>query len=223
MIEKKALFITLDFHTRHDSRLFHLQAFICRNEEWVPIFKLTLPYFLLYKWTGMLFFCLLLPIYHFYYFHWARMLWGSQKQRPLLFCAAHSSPAFIPRRVLDDCRFCAHNTEGVWNDGKEREGDFKKSVSPRLWNEELYRGMLNGLKLKWQPFSRWSGAGSKAWTWFLEQHPPGSGFVCGSGGENKELDCLRPKRRRRRGGRESVSLRAWGRGCLFTPAAVHLL
>lgn len=65
--------------------------------------------------------------------------------------------------------------------------------------------MLNGLKLKWQPFSQWSGAGSKAWTWFLEQHPPGSGFVCGSGGENKELDCLRPKRRRRWGGRESVS------------------
>lgn len=65
--------------------------------------------------------------------------------------------------------------------------------------------MLNGLKLKWQPFSQWSGAGSKAWTWFLEQHPPGSGFVCGSGGENKELDCLQPKRRRRWGGRESVS------------------
>lgn len=55
MIETKALFITLDFHTRHDSRLFHLWAFICRNEEWVPIFKLTLPYFLLYKWPSMLF------------------------------------------------------------------------------------------------------------------------------------------------------------------------
>lgn len=55
MIETKALFITLDFHTRHDSRLFHLRSFICRNEEWVPIFKLTLPYFLLYKWPGMLF------------------------------------------------------------------------------------------------------------------------------------------------------------------------
>lgn len=65
--------------------------------------------------------------------------------------------------------------------------------------------MLHGLKLKWQPFSPRSGAGSKAWTWFLQQHPPGSGFVCGSGGENKELDCLRPKRRRRWGGSESVS------------------
>lgn len=65
--------------------------------------------------------------------------------------------------------------------------------------------MLNGLKLKWQPFSQRSGAGSKAWTWFLEQHPPGSSFVCGSGGENKELDCLQPKMRRRWGGRESVS------------------
>lgn len=96
--------------------------------------------------------------------------------------------------------------ETLW---KMCEGNFKnkilKSVSPRLWKGELYRGMLNGLKLKWQPFSQWSGAGSKAWTWFLEQHPPGSGFVCGSGGENKELDCLRPKRRRRWGGRESVS------------------
>lgn len=60
MIGTKALFITLDFHTRHDSRLFHLRAFICRNEEWVPIFKLTLPYFLLYKWPGMLFF-----VFHF--------------------------------------------------------------------------------------------------------------------------------------------------------------
>lgn len=65
--------------------------------------------------------------------------------------------------------------------------------------------MPNGLKLKWQPFSQWSGAGSKAWTWFLERHPPRSTFVCGSGGENKELDCLQPKRRRRWGGRESVS------------------
>lgn len=96
--------------------------------------------------------------------------------------------------------------ETLW---KMCEGNFKnkilKSVSPRLWKGELYRGMLNGLKLKWQPFSQWSGAGSKAWTWFLEQHPPGSGFVCGSGGENKELDCWRPKRRRRWGGRESVS------------------
>lgn len=95
--------------------------------------------------------------------------------------------------------------EMLW---KKCEGNFNffiKSVSPRLWKRELYRGMLNGLKLKWQPFSQWSGAGSKAWTWFLEQHPPGSGFVCGSGGENKELDCLRPKRRRRWGGRESVS------------------
>lgn len=45
MIETEALFITLDFHTRHDSRLFHLRAFICRNEECVPIFKLNLPSF----------------------------------------------------------------------------------------------------------------------------------------------------------------------------------
>lgn len=45
MIETEALFITLDFHTRHDSRLFHLRAFICRNEECEPIFKLNLPYF----------------------------------------------------------------------------------------------------------------------------------------------------------------------------------
>lgn len=88
---------------------------------------------------------------------------------------------------------------------KNMRGRLIKSVSPRLWEEALYRGMLNGLKLKWQSFSQRSGARSKAWTWFLEQHPPGSGFVCGSGGENKELDCLRPKRRRRRGGRESVS------------------
>lgn len=43
MIETETLFITLDFHTRHDSRLFHLRAFICRNEECVPIFKLNLP------------------------------------------------------------------------------------------------------------------------------------------------------------------------------------
>lgn len=45
MIETEALFITLDFHTRHDSRLFHLRAFICRKEECVPIFKLNLPSF----------------------------------------------------------------------------------------------------------------------------------------------------------------------------------
>lgn len=110
---------------------------------------------------------------------------------------------------MDDCRFCAHNKESLERCERTCEGDFKQSVSRRLWKEELYRGMLNGLKLKWQPFSQWSGAGSKAWTWFLEQHPPGSGFVCGSGGENKELDCLRPKRRRRWGGRESVSCVSW--------------
>lgn len=121
------------------------------------------------------------------------------EQRQLSFCVPRGSPAFSPRRVVgDDYRICPHNNEGVWN-------DFKKSVSPGLWKEELHRGMLHGLKLKWQPFSQWSGAGSKAWTWFLQQHPPGSGFVCGSGGENKELDCLRPKRRRRWGGSESVS------------------
>lgn len=45
MIETEALFITLDFHTRLDSRLFHLRAFICRNEECVPISKLNLPSF----------------------------------------------------------------------------------------------------------------------------------------------------------------------------------
>lgn len=125
--------------------------------------------------------------------------------KELLFCAPRGSPAFSPRRIMDDCRFCAHNKESLERCERTCEGDFKQSVSRRLWKEELYRGMLNGLKLKWQPFSQWSGAGSKAWTWFLEQHPPGSGFVCGSGGENKELDCLRPKRRRRWGGRESVS------------------
>lgn len=47
MIETETLFITLDFHTRHDSRLFHLRAFICRNEECVPIFKLNPPCFFL--------------------------------------------------------------------------------------------------------------------------------------------------------------------------------
>lgn len=60
MIETETLFITLDFHTRHDSRLFHLRAFICRNEECVPIFKLNLPppFFPLWKWFGMFLFCL---------------------------------------------------------------------------------------------------------------------------------------------------------------------
>lgn len=55
------------------------------------------------------------------------------------------------------------------------------------------RGMLSGLKLKWQPFSQWSGAGSKAWTSFLEQHPPGSSFVYGSGGGNKRVGLFAAK------------------------------
>lgn len=57
MIGTEALFITLDFHTRHDSRLFHLWAFICRNEECVPNLKLNLPSFPSCKWFTM-FFCL---------------------------------------------------------------------------------------------------------------------------------------------------------------------
>lgn len=56
MIETETLFITVDFHTRQDSRIFHLRAFICRNEERVPIFKLNLPSFSVVKWFSLFFF-----------------------------------------------------------------------------------------------------------------------------------------------------------------------
>lgn len=54
-------------------------------------------------------------------------------------------------------------------------------------------------------FSQRSGVRSKTWTMFLEQQSPGSGFVYGSGGENKASDCLWPEKWRGRGGRDSVS------------------
>lgn len=59
MIETQTLFITLHFHTRQDSSLFHLRAFICRNEECVPIFKLTpspFPPFVKMLWRDSFFF-----------------------------------------------------------------------------------------------------------------------------------------------------------------------
>lgn len=46
-------------------------------------------------------------------------------------------------------------------------------------------------------FCQCSGSESKAWTLFLEQPPPGSCSVYGSGGENKESDSLWPEKRRR--------------------------
>lgn len=152
MIETEALFITLDFHTRHDSRLFHLRAFICRIEEWVPIFKLTLPYFLLYKWPSMLFFMS-------FTLNWP-FSWLSLSLDVVSVMENVRSCHFVPHVVhlhsvwAQSCVIVVFvamtNREAglMWKNVRGWIKRGKKSVSPRLWKEELYRGMLNGLKVE---------------------------------------------------------------------------